>query len=254
MKGMVTRALVLFAVAPFAVHSKYLQEGVDTKNIDGIIKEPRSLQNSGHVSMNTIHKNLVSFEGHHTAFLSATIDADLYPVKGKMTEEQKHIFEQGVLSIMNEKLSEELKDDGLTFISITTTKNEIKFIKGATIQDPKTLYVQTVVSAQQILPKEVDASNMMTKSQFGQIVVNLSTIYDDELMNTWNTEEAASTQETEGMEFDMLADIHFTLVAPPETPTRDDKRKTFGLPTIILLSITGSMTFVAFAYVIYQKV
>ena len=250
MKGIIKRALLLLGALPFAVYSKTLQD-VATKNIDGVMKR-RSLQKSGHVSMTTIHKNFVSYQEQHTTFLSATIDGDFYPVKGKMTEEQKHIFEQGVLSLMSDRLTEELKDDGLTFISVTTTKNELPFIENDTMHDPKTLYVQTVVSAQQLLPMAEDASKMMTKSQFGQMVVNLISIYDDTLMNTWTVGETGSNVETEGMEFGMLTDIRFTLIAP-EAPPRDDKSNTFGLPTIILLSIAGSMMILIIACVVHQK-
>ena len=232
-------------IVPIAVHSKVLQN-VHTKNIDEAI-QPRSMQ---HVSMSTINKNFESYQDSHNAFLSATVDSTLYPVKGKMTEQQKVVFEQGMLSVLSDKLTAEASEDGLIIISVTTTKNALPIIVGEALTGPKTLTVQMVVSAQQILPTE-DTSKMITKAEFGQMVVNLISIYDDTLKNRWNTIEIDSNVETEGVKFSMLEDLRFTLFAPEELYAPEGK--SFGLTSIILVSIVGSMTLVAILFIIYQK-
>lgn len=232
-------------IVPIAVHSKVLQN-VHTKNIDETI-QPRSMQ---HVSMSTINKNFESYQDSHNAFLSATVDSTLYPVKGKMTEQQKVVFEQGMLSVLSDKLTAEASEDGLIIISVTTTKNALPIIVGEALTGPKTLTVQMVVSAQQILPTE-DTSKMITKAEFGQMVVNLISIYDDTLKNRWNTIEIDSNVETEGVKFSMLEDLRFTLFAPEELYAPEGK--SFGLTSIILVSIVGSMTLVAILFIIYQK-
>ena len=238
------------AILPIAVHSKVLQN-VNTKNIDETI-EPRSTQTNGHVSMSTIGKNFQSYQDHHNAFLSATVDSELYPVKGKMTEQQNNVFEQGMLSVLSDKLTDEAIEGGLTFMSVTTTKNKLPIVEGEALTGPKTLNVQMVVSAQQILPTE-DTSKMITKAEFGQMVINLISIYDDTLKNRWTATETDSNVETEGMKFSMLEDLRFTLYAPEEPSKEDDKSKRIGLPTIILVSIVVSMTLVATLFIIYQK-
>jgi hypothetical protein len=245
MKGILARAFVFVGIVPIAVHSKVLQN-VHTKNIDETI-QPRSMQ---HVSMSTINKNFESYQDSHNAFLSATVDSTLYPVKGKMTEQQKVVFEQGMLSVLSDKLTAEASEDGLIIISVTTTKNALPIIVGEALTGPKTLTVQMVVSAQQILPTE-DTSKMITKAEFGQMVVNLISIYDDTLKNRWNTIEIDSNVETEGVKFSMLEDLRFTLFAPEELYAPEGK--SFGLTSIILVSIVGSMTLVAILFIIYQK-
>lgn len=250
MKGILARAFVFVAILPIAVHSKVLQN-VNTKNIDETI-EPRSTQTNGHVSMSTIGKNFQSYQDHHNAFLSATVDSELYPVKGKMTEQQNNVFEQGMLSVLSDKLTDEAIEGGLTFMSVTTTKNKLPIVEGEALTGPKTLNVQMVVSAQQILPTE-DTSKMITKAEFGQMVINLISIYDDTLKNRWTATETDSNVETEGMKFSMLEDLRFTLYAPEEPSKEDDKSKRIGLPTIILVSIVVSMTLVATLFIIYQK-
>lgn len=245
MKGILARAFVFVGIVPIAVHSKVLQN-VHTKNIDEAI-QPRSMQ---HVSMSTINKNFESYQDSHNAFLSATVDSTLYPVKGKMTEQQKVVFEQGMLSVLSDKLTAEASEDGLIIISVTTTKNALPIIVGEALTGPKTLTVQMVVSAQQILPTE-DTSKMITKAEFGQMVVNLISIYDDTLKNRWNTIEIDSNVETEGVKFSMLEDLRFTLFAPEELYAPEGK--SFGLTSIILVSIVGSMTLVAILFIIYQK-
>ena len=245
MKGILERAFVFVGIVPIAVHSKVLQN-VHTKNIDETI-QPRSMQ---HVSMSTINKNFESYQDSHNAFLSATVDSTLYPVKGKMTEQQKVVFEQGMLSVLSDKLTAEASEDGLIIISVTTTKNALPIIVGEALTGPKTLTVQMVVSAQQILPTE-DTSKMITKAEFGQMVVNLISIYDDTLKNRWNTIEIDSNVETEGVKFSMLEDLRFTLFAPEELYAPEGK--SFGLTSIILVSIVGSMTLVAILFIIYQK-
>jgi len=256
MKGILARAFVIVGILPIAVHSKVLQN-VNTKNIDETI-QPRSMQTNGHVSMSTIGKNFESYQDSHNAFLSATVDSKLYPVKGKMTEQQKIVFEQGMLSVLSDKLTAEASEDGLIIISVTTTKNALPIIEGEALTGPKTLTVQMVVSAQQILPTE-DTSKIINKAEFGQMVVNLISIYDDTLKNRWNAIEIDSNVETEGVKFSMLEDLRFTLFAPeklytPEEPLQEDyESKSFGLPTIILVSIAGSMTLLAILFIIYQK-
>ena len=172
-----------------------------------------------------------------SSFLSATIDGELFPVQGKMTISQEIVFQNGMQHFLQTMLQEEAHEN-LNILSATITKHEISEPSGKSPNEQQTLIVQSVVSAQQI--KKADDDVILSKSEFGEIVVNLMKIFEDKLKDQWQQNEDASNAASEGMKFELLERIDMKLYTPQVAET-----ESAGSATIAIFSIIGGLLLIS---------
>lgn len=202
-----------------------------------------------HANLHALHANYQESlaESQQAAFLSATINGKLDPVKGKMTVDQQSVFQEGMQQFLQEMMNEEARQM-LTILSVTITTHELAPMDEKISNEPEALIVQSVVSAQQTLTDTT--VEFVSKAEFGEMVVNLMNIFDAKLMKIWEDGEAASIVENEGMEFKLLENIKMELYAPQATTVVGKK---VGLTTIIIASFIGGILLVTLLIVIQRN-
>ena len=184
-------------------------------------------------------------ENEKSYFLSVTMNTELFPVRGEMTTAQQAIFETGMISFLNMKLDNEVRNDGLSILSSTISSHELLENDSHNENDePKKLLVQSVISAQQITSGEAKS-----KREFGHMIVNVIDIFDDALLDTWKQSESVANLMTEGMEFNLLQSVQPYIYLPEE---KEDGNK-FGVATIIVGITAVVLTLGAVFSIIREK-
>mmetsp|Transcript_22599 Transcript_22599/g.34451 ORF Transcript_22599/g.34451 Transcript_22599/m.34451 type:complete len:453 (+) Transcript_22599:93-1451(+) len=137
--------------------------------------------------------------------LGITIDAKIESATGDMSIDEKSAFENG----MKETLKQVFADNNshnLEILSIIVTGNDF-----LTKKDVGTLNVQSVVSAQQMVVQGGE-DDFVDEKEFGDMVLNASTVYMDELKSAWKTNEMVLSPSTNL--FDTLGGVSFAVYDP----------------------------------------
>jgi len=137
--------------------------------------------------------------------LGITIDAKIESATGDMSIDEKSAFENG----MKETLKQVFADNNshnLEILSIIVTGNDF-----LTKKDVGTLNVQSVVSAQQMVVQGGE-DDFVDEKEFGDMVLNASTVYMDELKSAWKTNEMVLSPSTNL--FTTLGGVSFAVYDP----------------------------------------
>ncbi len=147
-----------------------------------IVNIPEPKENQVHMSV--VNEKYHEYLQQQDNFLSSTIRFSLYPIQYTIDESQASLFEMGLASFLRAILSSQPQHQ---FRILAASVTNVKSIGIADTKDSEpmvkdhTLELQTVVSAQQ---NTDDVNDWITYKEFGDIIINLCSIYEDELIKS----------------------------------------------------------------------
>lgn len=176
-----TKDLALIVLIALSILSKVYSENVPLRgNNAPRRKEGTKLDNQVHMSV--VNAKYHEFLEQQDNFLSSTIRFSLYPIQHTIDESQASSFEKALTSFLKITIKSHPEHQFWVLRALVT---HVKSIGIADTQESEpmvkdhTLEIQTVVSAQQQMENPDD---WITPKEFGDIIINLCSIYEDELI------------------------------------------------------------------------
>ncbi len=183
-------ALIVFSDVRRSIASNY-NDQLPRKRLIQVKTVSNDVTNQVHMSV--INEKYHEYQSDQDGFVSATMEFRLAPVKDEMQELQKLVFEKSIIHFLK-TVSGSQTENNINILAATVTNS-----KGVSRVDDHneksdsandTLPILVVISAQQN-----DTKSSLNANKFGEMLINLCSIYKYELIQGLKDQESGMSSE-----------------------------------------------------------